>query len=189
MHHNHHQRFYQYAGPPSIVMGTWGDRVSRSHFAPPPAPFAMPPAGVPGGRLGPAPNSRMNTGYHSLQYTPVPNEMKERHHVLEKKGSSAKYSRDGSDQLHKLPQVIWSVSVIMNVHPNLIGERWGIPKIAECMNNHISGPYLKCAYSTKIFFSVKRWVEYFCKGFFRSMAFMIECNFGKELFKGLHTSQ
>ena len=83
-------------------MGTWGDRVSRSHFAPPPAPFAMPPAGVPGGRLGPAPN-RMNTGYHSLQYTPSPNEMK---HNLEKKGSSAKYSRDGSDQLHKLPQVI-----------------------------------------------------------------------------------
>ena len=127
-HHNHHQRFYQYAGPPSIVMGTWGDRSgvvgpSRSHFAPPPPPFAIPPAGVPGGRLGPAPNSRMNTGYHSLQYTPNP-PPEFRGNGLEKKNSSAsatKYSSSkkaatpakaavdhGSDQLHKLPQVIWS---------------------------------------------------------------------------------
>ena len=123
-HHNHHQRFYQYAGPPSIVMGTWGDRSGRSHFAPPPPPFAIPPAGVPGGRLGPAPNSRMNTGYHSLQYTPNP-PPEFRGNGLEKKNSSAsttKYSSSkkaapakaapavdhGSDQLHKLPQVIWS---------------------------------------------------------------------------------
>ena len=70
MHHNNH-KFYQYAGPPSIVMGTWGDR-SRTQFAPPPPPFAIPPAGVPGGRLGPAPSSRINAGYHSLQYTPSP---------------------------------------------------------------------------------------------------------------------
>lgn len=120
-HHNHHQRFYQYAGPPSIVMGTWGDRSGRSHFAPPPPPFAIPPAGVPGGRLGPAPNSRMNTGYHSLQYTPNP-PPEFRGNGLEKKNSSAsttKYSSSkkaapakaapavdhGSDQLHKLPQV------------------------------------------------------------------------------------
>ena len=126
-HHNHHQRFYQYAGPPSIVMGTWGDRSGgvahpgRSHFAPPPPPFAIPPAGVPGGRLGPAPHSRMNTGYHSLQYTPHP-PPEFRGNGLEKKNSSAstttKYSSkkaanaaavdQGSDQLHKLPQVIWS---------------------------------------------------------------------------------
>ena len=109
---HHHQRFYQYGGPPSIVMGTWGDRKSsRSTFAPPPAPFAIPPAGVPGGRMGPAP-SRMSAGYHSLQYTPP---VKLHHEipttkVLEnnKKGSSAKYTRDGSDhhhQIHKLPQV------------------------------------------------------------------------------------
>ena len=131
---HHHQRFYQYGGPPSIVMGTWGDRKSsRSTFAPPPAPFAIPPAGVPGGRMGPAPpppTSRMSAGYHSLQYTPQLHHHHEQHpipnmppsvighpvQVLEhqnnnKKGSSsAKYTRDGSDhhhhhQIHKLPQV------------------------------------------------------------------------------------
>ena len=131
---HHHQRFYQYGGPPSIVMGTWGDRKSsRSTFAPPPAPFAIPPAGVPGGRMGPAPTSRMSAGYHSLQYTPpvklhheqpnmppsvmghpvvLPPSVMGHPVVLEnnhKKGSSAKYTRDGSDhhhhQIHKLPQV------------------------------------------------------------------------------------
>lgn len=92
MHHNH-QRFYQYAGPPSIVMGTWGDR-TRSTFAPPPPPFAIPPAGVPGGRLGPAPVqvNRISAGYHSLQYTPPPQEY---HHAKKKH----------SNELHKLPQV------------------------------------------------------------------------------------
>ena len=139
MHHHHHQRFYQYGGPPSIVMGTWGDR-SRSQFAAPPAPFAMPPAGVPGGRLGPTPN-RITAGYHSLQYTPTttvvvpagvaacpapPNGAAE-FKVLEKKGSAAntnssKYtsssSRDGSgdqQQLHKLPQVIFFVRTLHSV--------------------------------------------------------------------------
>ena len=123
--HNSHQRFYRYAGPPSIVMGTWGDR-SRSQFAPPPAPFAIPPAGVPGGRLGPAPN-RINAGYHSLQYTPVTavdygkvleknknanNSSKHHHHPHH--GSRhdhhqvAQPNLAGSgdhQQLHKLPQV------------------------------------------------------------------------------------
>jgi len=127
--HNSHQRFYHYAGPPSIVMGTWGDR-SRSQFAPPPAPFAIPPAGVPGGRLGPAPN-RINAGYHSLQYTPVTAHV-DYGKVLEKKNAnnSSKHHHHGShrherhdhhqvhqvaqpnlagsgdhQQLHKLPQV------------------------------------------------------------------------------------
>jgi len=130
MHHHHpHQRFYQYGGPPSIVMGTWGDRKSsRSTFAPPPPPFAIPPAGVPGGRMGPGPmgpvhHNRMTAGYHSLQYVPVKaNELKGLGHGgthsagLEKKGSvqsSSKYSRDGSDQqLHKLPQVKAFVSQV-----------------------------------------------------------------------------
>ena len=128
--HNSHQRFYHYAGPPSIVMGTWGDR-SRSQFAPPPAPFAIPPAGVPGGRLGPAPN-RINAGYHSLQYTPVTAHV-DYGKVLEKKNAnnSSKHHHHGShrherhdhyqvhqvaqpnlagsgdhQQLHKLPQVM-----------------------------------------------------------------------------------
>jgi hypothetical protein len=127
MHHN--QRYYQYGGPPSIVMGTWGDRggVSRSQFAPPPVPFAAPPAGVPGGRISGPAASRMTAGYHSLQYTPNHHHNFSHGHVhpgpptngvsvvkpnkvLEKKGSvansSTKYTRDGSDQqLHKLPQV------------------------------------------------------------------------------------
>lgn len=104
MHHHNHPRFYQYGGPPSIVMGTWGDRMGRSQFAPPPAPFAIPPAGVPGGRLGPAPN-RISAGYHSLQYSSVPTLVLE--NGSSKKGSGKKYSRDGSDQVHhhKLPQV------------------------------------------------------------------------------------
>ena len=96
--HNSHQRFYHYAGPPSIVMGTWGDR-SRSQFAPPPAPFAIPPAGVPGGRLGPAPN-RINAGYHSLQYTPVVSGV-DYGKVLDKKANnSSKHHRHDARHHH-----------------------------------------------------------------------------------------
>ena len=96
--HNSHQRFYHYAGPPSIVMGTWGDR-SRSQFAPPPAPFAIPPAGVPGGRLGPAPN-RINAGYHSLQYTPVVSGV-DYGKVLDKKANnSSKHHRHDNRHHH-----------------------------------------------------------------------------------------
>jgi len=98
--HNSHQRFYHYAGPPSIVMGTWGDR-SRSQFAPPPAPFAIPPAGVPGGRLGPAPPNRINAGYHSLQYTPVVSHPVDYGKVLDKKTSnSSKHHRHHHDHQH-----------------------------------------------------------------------------------------
>lgn len=98
--HNSHQRFYHYAGPPSIVMGTWGDR-SRSQFAPPPAPFAIPPAGVPGGRLGPAPPNRINAGYHSLQYTPVVSHPVDYGKVLDKKTSnSSKHHRHQHDHQH-----------------------------------------------------------------------------------------
>ena len=99
--HNSHQRFYHYAGPPSIVMGTWGDR-SRSQFAPPPAPFAIPPAGVPGGRLGPAPPNRINAGYHSLQYTPVVSHPVDYGKVLDKNSSknSSKHHRHHHDHQH-----------------------------------------------------------------------------------------
>lgn len=122
MHHHHNQRFYQYAGPPSIVMGTWGDR-SRSQFAPPPAPFAIPPAGVPGGRLGPSPN-RIAAGYHSLQYTPADYSNGHHPHHHKKSSSSSehkerKISSSSSrrehhkDELHKSPQVKswWSASL------------------------------------------------------------------------------
>ena len=119
--HHHHPRFYQYGGPPSIVMGTWGER-SRSQFAPPPAPFAIPPAGVPGGRLGPAPN-RITAGYHSLQYVaPPPNPAEfttpTKHHAPNSSEKHRKHSSSSSksskkdkhrdhhhEQLHNLPQV------------------------------------------------------------------------------------
>ena len=143
--HNNHQRFYHYAGPPSIVMGTWGDR-SRSQFAPPPAPFAIPPAGVPGGRLGPAPPNRINAGYHSLQYTPVVSHPVDYGKVLDKNSSknSSKHHRHQHDHQHHHHgghhhQMVGHHQQVVAVQPVGSGDQQQLHKLPQvCMSVRMS---------------------------------------------------